>query len=67
MQNPLAVDGSVGEWVEVYNGSGQPVDLTDLTFEDRNGTVLMTNNPLLDPATDPTLSQSDFQLLRRIR
>ncbi len=34
MQNPTAVDDTVGEWFEVYNTTGAPIDLQDWTISD---------------------------------
>ncbi|MFT4975812.1 MAG: hypothetical protein ACI8S6_001705, partial [Myxococcota bacterium] len=38
MYDPRSVDDGVGEWIEVYNNSGENVDLSGLVFSDGEGT-----------------------------
>ncbi len=52
MQNPAAVSDSAGEWFEIINTSGSPVDLNGWTIADNDfDSHLITNGgPLLVPA-----------------
>ena len=64
MQNPDEVDDSSGEWFEIYNGSGYPVDLDGLlvydggtdSFEVTGTAVVNTGGYLVFGNNDDTLS-----------
>jgi predicted extracellular nuclease len=52
LQNPSAVADSAGEWFEIYNPGGSPVDIDGWTIEDNDFDSHVINNggPLLIPA-----------------
>ncbi|HHO50831.1 MAG TPA: lamin tail domain-containing protein, partial [Deltaproteobacteria bacterium] len=50
IQNPAAVADGNGEWFEVYNASGQTVDLEGLIVRDDGGESFTVTGPLLTPA-----------------
>lgn len=47
LKDPLAVDGDYGEWFELYNGSGEDVDLVGLVVEDDSGDDFEVFRPLV--------------------
>ncbi len=52
MQNPSAVGDSAGEWFEIFNPSGAPVDIDGWTIQDdgSNTHTIANGGPLLVPA-----------------
>lgn len=65
MVNPQVVDDEVGEWVELYNTSGQPLDVTGYRFHDDDNDSWVLEGPLVAPAngylvlcanTDPSVN-----------
>jgi predicted extracellular nuclease len=52
LQNPNAVSDGNGEWFELYNPSGSPVDIEGWTFQDNDfdSFVVANGGPLLVPA-----------------
>lgn len=50
MKDPSVVDGDYGEWFEVYNATGEAVDLEGLGVEDDSGEDFDVFLPLVVPA-----------------
>jgi len=52
MQNPAAVGDAAGEWFELYNAGGSPVDIDGWTIEDNDidSHVIDNGGPLVIPA-----------------
>jgi predicted extracellular nuclease len=52
MQNPAAVGDSAGEWFELYNPTGNPIDIDGWTIADNGSDSHLINNggPLVVPA-----------------
>jgi hypothetical protein len=47
MVNPESVEDEVGEWVELYNTGGRPIDITGYTFRDDDVDAYVLDCPLL--------------------
>jgi hypothetical protein len=47
MVNPESVEDEVGEWVELYNTGGRPIDITGYTFRDDDVDAYVLDGPLL--------------------
>lgn len=52
MINPEAVEDEVGEWVELYNTSGSPIDVAGYTFRDDDTDAWVLEGPILVAAAD---------------
>ncbi|MCO4772508.1 MAG: lamin tail domain-containing protein [Deltaproteobacteria bacterium] len=52
MVNPQVVEDEVGEWVELYNTSGLPIDLTGYRFHDDDNDSFILEGPLVAAPND---------------
>ena len=52
MVNPQVVADEVGEWVELYNTSGAPIDVTGYSFHDDDADNWVLEGPLVVGAHD---------------
>jgi hypothetical protein len=60
MVDPNAVDDTVGEWVELYNTSGSPIDVAGYTFRDDDVDSWVLDGPLMVAAGDYVVLCADM-------
>ncbi len=49
MINPQVVEDHIGEWVEMYNTSGSPIDVAGYTFRDDDNDTWILEGPFIVP------------------
>jgi hypothetical protein len=62
MVNPEVVEDEVGEWVELYNTSGHPIDIAGYSFRDDDIDLQVLGGPLLVAAGDYVVLCADMDV-----